>query len=95
MAVERNELKYFDAMIVSLLAVVRAVGVAVVAVVARRVTHETVLQRFIALLVPLEMADHLLLLDEHSILTVQAVKVLPISIKVNFTSWNHVTEQYL
>lgn len=68
----------FDAMIVGLLLVVRAVGVSVRAVVQRRVPHEAVLQRFVALLVPLEVADHLLLLDEDARVAVQAVEVLPV-----------------
>lgn len=68
---------YHDAVVVGLLAVVGASAVAVVAVVAGRVAHESVLERLVALLVPLEVADHLLLLDKHPRVAVQAVEVFP------------------
>jgi hypothetical protein len=68
---------YHDAVVVGLLAVVGASAVAVVAVVAGRVAHESVLERLVALLVPLEVADHLLLLDKDPRVAVQAVEVFP------------------
>lgn len=64
-------------MVVRLLAVVTTVVVAVTAVVTGRVSHEAVLKWLITLLVPLEVSDHLLLLDEHSGVAVQAMEVLP------------------
>lgn len=66
-----------DAVVVGLLPVVPAAGVAIRAVVARRVPHEAVLQRLVPLLVPLEVTDHLLLLHEYPGVAVQAVEVLP------------------
>jgi hypothetical protein len=68
---------FLDAMIVCLLLVVGAVAEAVAAVVQRAVPHEAVLERFVALLVPLEVPYHLLLLDEDARVAVEAVEVLP------------------
>lgn len=68
-----------DAVIVGLLSIVRTgtAGMLLRAIVRRRVSHETVLQRFIPLLVPLEVPDHFLLLHEYSAAAVQTMKVLP------------------
>ena len=53
-------------MIVSLLSVVSAVArKSFIAIIERTEAQESVLKRIIALLVPLEMTDHLLLLHEH------------------------------
>ena len=60
-----------------LFAVVGAAAEAVATVVHGRVAHEAVLQRLVALLVPLEVADHLLLLHEDARVAVQTVEVLP------------------
>ena len=68
---------YFDAMIVGLLAIVLTAAVAIVAVVHGRVAHESVLQRLVALLVPLEVPDHLLLLDKDARVAVQTVEMFP------------------
>lgn len=64
-------------MIVGLFAIVRTAAIAVVAVVTRRVAHEAVLQRLVALLVPLEVTDHLFLLDENPRVAIEAMEVLP------------------
>lgn len=56
----------FDAVVVRLLLVVRAIGEPVAAVVQGAVTHEAVLEGLVALLVPLEVPDHLLLFYEHA-----------------------------
>ena len=76
---------YLKAVVVSLLAVVGASAEAVAAVVHRRVAHESVLERLVALLVPLEVPDHLLFLDEHARVAVQTVEVLPSSIQIPFS----------
>ncbi len=68
---------YVETVVMGLLAVVRTAMETVVAVVAGRVTKKAVLQRLVALLVPLEMPNHLLLLHEHLHGTLDAVKVLP------------------
>lgn len=68
----------FDTVIVRLFFVVRAIGVAIRTIVQRTVPHETVLEALVALLVPLEVPDHLLLLEEHARITVQTVEVLPV-----------------
>lgn len=68
----------FDAVVMRLLAVVAAAAVPVGAVVHGGVPHEAVLQGLVALLVPLEVSYHLLLLDEHPGVAVQAVEVLPV-----------------
>lgn len=67
------------AVIMGLLAIVRTrpARVSLRTVVGRRVTHKTVLQRFVALLVPLEVPYHLFLLDENPPATVETVKVFP------------------
>lgn len=65
-------------MIVRLFLVVRAVGVPVGAVVQRAVPHEAVLQGLVPLLVPLEVPDHLLLLDENARVAVKAVEVFSV-----------------
>lgn len=67
------------AVVVRLLAIVAAVVVSVAAVVTGRVPHEAVLQGLIALLVPLEVSDHLLLLDKHSRVAVQTMEVFPVT----------------
>lgn len=66
------------AVVMRLLSVVRALpgGVPLGAVVGGRVTHESVLQRLVALFVPLEVSYHLLLLDEHAPAAVETVEVL-------------------
>lgn len=69
-----------DAVVVGLLAVVLTVVESVRAVVHGRVAHEPVLQRLVALLVPLEVPDHLLLFHEHPRVAVQTVKMLPASV---------------
>lgn len=68
-----------DAVIVGLLAIVGTLpaGMPLGAVVGGRVAHEAVLERLVALLVPLEVADHLLLLHEYPPAALQAVEVLP------------------
>lgn len=68
-----------DAVVVGLLEVVGAGahGVPLGAVVRLRVPHEAVLQRVVPLLVPLEVAYHLLLLDKDATAAVEAVEVLP------------------
>lgn len=68
-----------DAMIVGLLAIVGTLsaGVPLGAVVGGRVAHEAMLQGLVALLVPLEVAYHLLLLDEDAPAALEAVEVLP------------------
>ena len=71
---ERRDL---EAVVVGLFAVVGAAAEAVATVVHGRVAHEAVLQRLVALLVPLEVADHLLLLHEDARVAVQTVEVLP------------------
>lgn len=69
---------FFDTMIVGLLFVVGAVLEAVAAVVQGAVTHEAVLQGLVPFLVPLEVAYHLLLFDEHPGVAVQTMEVLAI-----------------
>ena len=69
---------FLDAVVVRLLAVVRAAAVAVVAVVARRVPHESVLQRLVPLLVPLEVTDHFLFLHKHTRMAIQTVEMFPV-----------------
>lgn len=68
-----------DAMIVGLLSIVRTgpAGMPLRTIVRRRVSHETVLQGLVPLLVPLEVPDHLLLLHEHPTAAVQTMKMLP------------------
>lgn len=68
-----------DAVVVGLLAVVGALpaGMPLGAVVGGRVAHEAVLQGLVALLVPLEVSDHLLLLHEDAAAALEAVEVLP------------------
>ena len=68
---------FLDAMIVGLLLVVGAVAEAVAAVVEGAVAHEAVLQGLVALLVPLEVADHFFFFDEDAGVAVEAVEVLP------------------
>lgn len=67
-----------DAVVVRLLPVVRTLPARVTlgTVVGGRVAHEAVLERLVALLVPLEVPDHLLFLDEDSTAAVEAVEVL-------------------
>ncbi len=79
---------YFDAMIVGLLAIVLAAAVAIVTVVHGRVAHESVLQRLVALLVPLEVPDHLLLLDKDARVAVQTVEMFPEKIHFSDLSSN-------
>lgn len=67
-----------DAVVMRLFLIVRAIRVPIRAIVQRAVPHETVLQTFVAFLVPLEVPDHLLLLQKHSRVTVQTVEVLPV-----------------
>lgn len=69
---------FLDAMVMRLFLIVRAIRVPIRAIVQRAVPHETVLQALVAFLVPLEVPDHLLLLQKHSRVTVQAVEVLPV-----------------
>lgn len=57
---------YLYAVIVRLLAVVSAVVIAIATIITGRIPHEAVLKRLVSLLVPLEVANHLLLLDKHS-----------------------------
>jgi len=64
-------------MVMRLLPVVRTVAEAIRAVVAGRIAHEAMRQALRALLVPLEVPNHLFLLDEHARIAVDAVKVLP------------------
>ena len=64
-----------------LLAVVGAVGKAVTAVVWGRVAHETVLEAFIPLLVPLEVSNHFLLLAEHFAAALKAMEVFSVGRK--------------
>ena len=80
--------KDLEAVVVGLLAVVGAGSEPVGAVVHGRVAHESVLQRFVALLVPFKVADHLLLLDKHPRIAVQTVEVLPIQKKIQFNQCN-------
>lgn len=68
----------FDTVIMRLFFIVRAIGIAIRAIVQRAVPHETVLEALVALLVPLEVPDHLLLLEEHARIAVQTVEVLPV-----------------
>lgn len=67
-----------DAVIVRLFFIVRAIRVTIRAIVQRAVPHEAVLEAFVALLVPLKVPDHLLLLEEHARVTVETVEVLPV-----------------
>lgn len=46
------------------------------AIIRRGVPHETVLQRFVPLFVPLEMPDHFFLFHKHPTTAVQTVKML-------------------
>lgn len=69
---------FLDAVVMRLLLIVRAIRVPIRAIVQRAVPHETVLEALIAFLVPLEVPDHLLLLQKHPRVTVQAVEVLPV-----------------
>lgn len=66
---------FLNAVIVRLLFIVRTVGELVATIVQRAVSHETMLQRFIALLVPLEVSDHFLLLDEHAGVAVETMEM--------------------
>jgi len=68
-----------DAMIVSLLSIVRTgpTGVLFRTIVGRRVPHKAMLQGLVSLLMPLEVPDHFLLFHEHSPATIQTMKVLP------------------
>lgn len=72
---------FLDAVIMRLFLVMRAVRVPVRAVVQRTVPHESVLERLIPFLVPLEVPDHLLLLDEDAGVAVQAVEVFSVGSK--------------
>lgn len=67
-----------DAVVVRLFLVMRTVRVPVRAVVQRAVPHESVLERLVPFLVPLEVPDHLLLLDEDAGVAVQAVEVFSV-----------------
>lgn len=67
-----------DAVVMRLLLIVRAIRVPIRAIIQRTVPHETVLQALVAFLVPLEVPDHLLLLQKHPRVTVQTVEVLPV-----------------
>lgn len=46
------------------------------AIIRRRVPHESVLQRFVPLFVPLEMPDHFFLFHKHPTTAIQTVKML-------------------
>jgi len=64
-------------MIMSLFVVVWTSAVSVVAVIAWGITHEAVLQRLVALLVPFKMTYHFLLLYKYSRMTIQTMEMLP------------------
>jgi len=68
-----------NAMIMSLFSIVRtgSTGVLFRAIVRRRVSHETVLQRFVSFLMPLEVPDHFLLFHKHPTAAVQTMKMFP------------------
>lgn len=69
---------FLDAMVVRLFFVVRAVGELVAAIVQGAVAHESVLERFVALFVPLEVADHFFFFDENSRVAVEAVEMFSV-----------------
>lgn len=59
-----------DAVIVRLFFVVRAIRVAIAAIIQRTVTHKAMLEGFIAFFMPLKMTDHLFLFNEYTGITV-------------------------
>lgn len=61
---------FFDTMIMGLLLVMRTVGITVRTIVQRTVTHETVLEGFVAFFVPFKVTDHLFFLNEHPRITI-------------------------
>lgn len=67
-----------DTMVVGLFSIVgaSATRMPLRAIIRRRVPHETVLQRFVPLFVPLEMPDHFFLFHKHPTTAVQTVKML-------------------
>lgn len=68
---------FFNTMIMRLLLVVGAICISIRAVVQRTVTHETVLERFVSFLVPLEVPYHFLFFYEDARVAIQTVEVLP------------------
>lgn len=68
----------FKAMIVSLFPVVSTVSKVIRTVITGRVSHESMLKRFISFLVPLKVSNHLFLFHKYTRITIQAVKVLSI-----------------
>ena len=64
-------------MIVCLFAIVRTAAVSVVAVIARRITHESVLKWLVAFLVPLKVTDHFLFFDKNPRVAIEAVEMFP------------------
>lgn len=68
---------FLDAVVVRLFFIVGTIGVPIGTIVERTVPHETVLKRFVALLVPLEVSDHFFFLDKHAGIAVETVKMLP------------------
>lgn len=69
---------FFDAMVVRLFTVMRTVSIPISAIIQRTISHKSVLQAFVALLMPFEVSDHLLLLDKDAAVAVEAVKVLAV-----------------
>ena len=63
-------------MIMSLFVIVWASTVSVVAVVTRRITHETVLEGLVAFLVPFKVPNHFFLLYKNTRMTIQAMEML-------------------
>jgi len=74
--------------IVRLLAIVAATAVSVGAVVHWWIPHEAMLQGLISLFVPLKMPDHFFLFDKHPWITIQAMKVLPVTKELISVQWS-------
>lgn len=62
-------------MVMSLLSVVLAVMVSIPTIVSRGIPHEAMLEALVPFLVPLEVTDHLLLLDEDLAVAFETVEV--------------------
>lgn len=65
-------------MVMSLLSIMRTIREFIGAIIARRVSHEAMLQRFITFLVPFEVPYHLLLLDKDATVAVHTMEVFAV-----------------
>lgn len=82
-------------MIVRLLAIMAATTVSVGAVVHWWIPHEAMLKGLISLFVPLKMPDHFFLFDEHPWITIQAMKVLPVTKGLISVQWSAPCDKHI